>query len=162
MGIPADPRMPVTGVIQAYRPMASVDWLVVHCSATAPQQDIGRTEINRWHIQRGFDCIGYHYVIRRNGDVEKGRQDDRQGAHEPSVNARSIAVCMVGGVDASKQQNPENNFTAEQFDALRGLLIGLKSMHPKAVVIGHRDAPSKPKKACPSFDMPALWKEWNS
>ena len=161
MGIPADPDKPVTGVIAAYRPMTSVEFLVVHCSATPPAMDIGREEINRWHIQRGFDCIGYHYVIRRDGRVEKGRPDDRPGAHEPGLNGRSIAVCLIGGVDSSKKMNPENNFTQEQFDSLRALLIRLKSVHPKAAVIGHRDAPSKPNKACPSFSMPDLWKEWN-
>jgi N-acetylmuramoyl-L-alanine amidase len=162
MGVPADPNAPVTGVIRAYRPMARIDYLAVHCSATNPRMDIGRVEINRWHIQRGFDCIGYHYVIRRDGRVEKGRPDDRPGAHEPSINSRSISICLVGGVDASKQMKPENNFTPAQMAALRGLLVRLKSLHSKAEVIGHRDAPSRPAKACPSFDMPAQWKEWNT
>jgi N-acetylmuramoyl-L-alanine amidase len=161
MGIPTDPMAPVTGVVQSYRRMPVIRWLVVHCSATPPSMDIGRVEINRWHIQRGWDCIGYHYVIRRNGDIEKGRPDDRAGAHEPSVNAASIAICLIGGVDKSKQMLPANNFTPEQFDSLRSLLIRLKSLYPDAVVIGHRDAPSRPARACPSFDMPALWREWN-
>lgn len=142
--------------------MTSIDFLVVHCSATNPRLDVGRREIDLWHRRRGFDCIGYHYVIRRNGDVEKGRADTDPGAHEPSVNSRSLGICLVGGVNTDKVPKPENNFTTDQMDALRGLLIRLKSLHPKAEVIGHRDAPSRPAKACPSFSVRDWWKEMNA
>lgn len=140
--------------------MTSIDFLVVHCSATNPAMDIGRKEIDLWHRRRGFDCLGYHRVIRRDGSVEQGRADTDPGAHEPSVNSRSLAVCLVGGVD--KTGRPANNFTPEQFDSLREVLIKWKSLHPKAVVIGHRDAPSRPAKACPSFSVKDWWAEMNS
>lgn len=121
--------------------------------------DIGAKEIRRWHIQQDYRDIGYHFVIRRDGTVEDGRPVDQAGAHARGVNDRSVGICLVGGVDATKQMNPENNFTPEQFDALRALLIRLKSIYPKAEVIGHRDVPGT-RKACPSFDMKSLWKEW--
>ena len=47
--------------------------IIIHCSATKPSMDIGVKEINEWHLQRGWSGIGYHYVIRRNGDLETGR-----------------------------------------------------------------------------------------
>ena len=161
MGVPSDPNLPVTGVMNR-NPMRSIDYLVVHCSATRPDMNIGRKEIDVWHRQRGFDCIGYHYVIRRNGDIEKGRADTDPGAHDPSVNRRSIAICLIGGVDSSPQMVPTNNFTPEQLDALRALLIQLKSIHTQAMVIGHRDSPGKPAKACPSFAVIDWWKEMNA
>lgn len=126
------------------------DWLVVHCSATSPKQDIGAKEIRQWHRQKGWIDIGYHFVIRRNGTVEKGRPIDVVGAHVENWNAVSVGVCMAGGIDEKGQ--PENNFTPAQFAALAELLIDLKKQYPDAQVKGHRDFPNV-KKACPSFDV---------
>ena len=140
----------------------ATDLLVVHCSATRPTQDIGVREITHWHRQRGFDTVGYHFVIRRNGEVEIGRPDDAIGAHAKGYNAKSIAICMIGGVDTTGK--PSNNFTAAQFTALHDLLKTLKGRYPDARILGHRDlsadlngdgkiTPNEFMKACPSFDV---------
>ena len=50
--------------------------VVVHCSATRDDMDIGVAEIDKWHRGRGFYMIGYHDVIRRDGSVEQGRDID--------------------------------------------------------------------------------------
>jgi len=142
-----------------YRPMKRIDFLVVHCAATKPSMDIGVKEIRLWHRQQGWLDVGYHYVIRRSGEVEKGRPDDRPGAHASQVNDRSIGICLVGGIDAKGKA--ENNFTNEQFAALRTLLYQLRCLYPEADVIGHRDIPGVAKD-CPSFCMKTLWKEWNT
>ena len=147
----------------------TTDLLVVHCSATRPTQDIGVREITQWHRQRGFDTVGYHYVIRRNGDVETGRPENAIGAHVIGHNANSIGVCMVGGVDAAGK--PANNFTAAQFVALRGLIDQLHKRYPEARILGHRDlspdrngdgiiTPNEFIKACPSFDVAAWLKRY--
>lgn len=133
-----------------------VQYLAVHCSATSPAADIGAKEIDRWHRDRGWLMIGYHFVIRRNGHAEEGRPIDTPGAHVEGYNHCSIGICMVGGVDADGQ--PENNFTDDQFAELAVLLISLKAKFPKAVIQGHRDFPHVAK-ACPSFDVRAWWKE---
>lgn len=143
----------------------ATELLVVHCSATRPTQDIGVKEITQWHRQRGFDTVGYHYIIRRNGEVEAGRPETAIGAHVKGHNASSIGVCLVGGVNAAGK--PENNFTAHQFAALRALLRQLRSRYPTTRVLGHRDlspdlnndgriTPDEFIKACPSFDV-ATW-----
>lgn len=131
-----------------------IDHLVVHCSATPPTADIGRKEIDRWHRERGWLMIGYHFVIRRDGTVETGRLVERVGAHVEGHNKHSIGICLVGGIDAKGK--PENNFTHEQFKALRELLFGLLSYCPEATVLGHRDFPGVAK-ACPSFDVGGWW-----
>lgn len=46
--------------------------IIVHCSATAEGKDFTVQDIDRWHRQRGFDCIGYHYVIYRDEPFTKG------------------------------------------------------------------------------------------
>ena len=50
-------------------PRSSTEYLVVHCSATKPSMDIGLREIKRWHVDdNGWRDVGYHYIIRRNGE----------------------------------------------------------------------------------------------
>lgn len=63
--------------------MRKIDEIIVHCAATPEGKDYTVAQIDRWHKERGFDCIGYHYVIYRDGSVHKGRSEERQGAHPP-------------------------------------------------------------------------------
>jgi len=128
----------------------STKYLVVHCSATRPSQDIGVKEIRQWHKNQGWQDIGYHYVIRRDGKVERGRAENLVGSHVAGRNSNSVGVCMVGGV-SQKDIKPENNFTPAQFASLKTLLKMLADKYKGAVVLGHRDFP-KVSKACPSFD----------
>lgn len=133
------------------------EYIAVHCSATSEKQDIGAADIDRWHRQKGWQCIGYHYVIRRNGKIEEGRDDEVVGAHVEGFNSVAVGVCMVGGVDADDVSKAENNFTPEQFASLKVLLQHLKKKYPLAIIQGHRDFP-KVAKACPSFDVRAWMK----
>jgi len=143
----------------------ATDLLVVHCAATRPTQDIGVREITQWHIQRGFDTVGYHYVIRRDGTVETGRPETAIGAHVKGHNAHSIGICLVGGVNTAGK--PENSFLPSQLAALTELLAQLRSRYPDTRILGHRDlspdlnkdgkiTPNEFIKACPSFDV-ATW-----
>ena len=133
--------------------------LIIHCAATTPTMNIGVKEIDRWHKQRGFFnfasglSIGYHYVIRRDGTVEKGRPDSEAGAHAKGYNAHSLGICLVGGIDANGK--PENNFTPEQWGALIELVVKLaKSYHiSRDKIIGHNQVAAKD---CPCFSVP----EW--
>lgn len=131
------------------------DFIAIHCSATGPKADITAKDIDKWHRAKGWACIGYHYVIRRNGTVEEGRDEKVIGAHVENWNAVSVGICMVGGVDANDINKAQNNFTKEQFASLKQLLIDLKTRYPKAKIQGHRDFPDV-KKACPSFEV----KDW--
>lgn len=133
---------------------SKIAYLVVHCAATRPSMDVGKAEIRKWHPQRGFFDIGYHYVIRRDGTLEKGREDTRPGAHVSGFNGKSLGICLVGGVTEHDVNVAENNFTPQQFHELRFLLKKLKAVYPNAQIVGHRDL--NKGKACPSFDV----KEW--
>lgn len=152
--------------------LGAVKYIVVHCSASPPDADVGAAEIDRWHRKRGFLKIGYHFVIRRSGEVETGRPLSEAGAHEPRVNSCSVSICLVGGVkrveDADGKDDadgprwdlkPENNFTPAQMGALRALVASLLDKHfPGAEVIGHRDVPGV-RKDCPCFDVRGWWLE---
>lgn len=134
--------------------MRKIDALVIHCSATRPSQDIGLAEIRRWHVEEnGWSDVGYHYIIRRSGTVEKGRPDSEPGAHVEGHNARTIGICLIGGLNESGKPAPE--YTDAQWSALRTLVQELLVAYPQAEVKGHRDYPGV-KKLCPSFDV-AAW-----
>lgn len=124
--------------------------IIIHCAATKASMDVGAKEIEKWHRQRGFFSIGYHYVIRRDGTVEKGRPDNIPGAHARGHNHYTLAVCMVGGID--DKGKPEDNFTDAQWGSLAELVATLLRDNTKLeFVIGHRDLPDVAK-ACPCFD----------
>ena len=127
-------------------------YIIIHCSATPPTLDIGKEEIDKWHRQRGWFGIGYHFVIRRNGTVEIGRPVMEVGAHAQGYNAVSVGVCLIGGVASSG--HAQNNFTPQQWESLLHLLKRLKAHFPEAKIIGHNEVSNK---ACPSFDV-QKWK----
>lgn len=129
----------------------NIRYLVVHCSASPASLDVGVKEIDKLHRQRGFLKVGYHYVIRRDGTVEKGRKDSEVGAHVSGYNTGSLGICLVGGVRADGK-TAECNYTLQQYEALKVLLTELKERHPAAVIQGHRDFPNV-HKDCPCFDV---------
>lgn len=129
--------------------MRTINKIVIHCSATPPDMDIGALTINSWHIQRGWSRIGYHAVIKRNGRIEDGRSIEVAGAHVKGYNAYSIGVCMIGGVD--KDGKPEANFTAAQYESLWNLVSSYRDEFPEAEILGHRDLNSH--KECPCFNV---------
>lgn len=130
--------------------MRKINTVVIHAAATPPSMQVGAAEIRRWHLDRGWSDIGYHYVIRRNGKVEDGRPVSRAGAHVRGFNQHSIGVCLVGGVD--KNRNPADNYTKKQLAALMRLVRQLRADHDIVSVVGHRDFP-RVNKACPSFSV---------
>ena len=133
----------------------SITEIIVHCTATKEGQDVTTSQIDAWHRQRGFRCIGYHWVIYRDGSVHAGRNVDEVGAHCTNHNAHSIGVCYVGGL-ASDAKTPKDTRTLAQKAALLDLIRRLKRIYPKAVVHGHRDWANK---ACPSFDATKEYKD---
>ena len=129
--------------------MRVITLIVVHCSAVKPDQTSSAAQIDTWHRQRGFHLgIGYHYVIRRNGEIEPGRPEWMIGAHCLNHNAHSIGICYEGGLDARGQ--PEDTRTLEQKLAMLHLLEVLHRRYPKALIVGHRDLSHD--RDCPCFD----------
>lgn len=128
--------------------MRKIDEIIVHCSATPRGREVKAAEIDRWHRERGFRCIGYHYVVGLDGRIERGRQESETGAHCKGHNARSIGVCYVGGLSSDGKVALDTR-TDEQRVALTELIMGLKERYPGARVYGHRDFANK---ECPCFD----------
>jgi N-acetylmuramoyl-L-alanine amidase len=127
-----------------------IKYLVVHCSATPEGRVHTAKDIDLWHRQRGFNEIGYNYVILLDGTVELGRDVDKIPAHVEGHNIDSIGICYIGGIDKNTLQ-PKDTRTKEQKEALVKLLKELKELYPNAVIQGHRDFAGV-KKACPCFN----------
>jgi len=128
--------------------MRQINRIIIHCTATPEGRHHTAAEIDRWHRQRGWSQIGYHYVIRLDGTVEVGRPIKKAGAHVKGHNADSIGVVYVGGCD--KNMKPKDTRTPAQKLALRGIIDGFKEKYPHATVHGHNEFDKG--KACPSFD----------
>lgn len=129
--------------------MRTINDLIIHCTATFPGQRVTLADITRWHQQRGWRTIGYHYVIMPDGKVETGRPESEIGAHCQGHNANAIGICYVGGLD--KDGKHADTRTEAQKAALRKLLQELRTRFPNAQIHGHSNyAP----KACPCFDAP--------
>tara|TARA_R110000822_G_scaffold236671_3_gene367261 strand:+ start:6754 stop:7164 length:411 start_codon:yes stop_codon:yes gene_type:complete len=133
--------------------MREIKKIIVHCSATPESMDVGAEEIRCWHKERGWNDIGYHDVIRRDGTLEKGRNISIAGAHAKGHNFSSIGVCLIGGVDGNGKG--EDNFAIIQKQNLRVYLDFMALRFPNAEILGHRDIEGV-KKECPCFNV----REW--
>jgi len=129
--------------------MRKITEIIIHCSATPEGRDYTIADIDSWHRARGFKCIGYHYVIYRDGSVHIGRNVKEPGAHCRGHNPTSIGICYIGGCDLSG--HPKDTRTPEQTASLRALLESLRRDFPAATVHGHYEFAAK---ACPSFKVP--------
>ncbi|MBR0195134.1 MAG: N-acetylmuramoyl-L-alanine amidase [Paludibacteraceae bacterium] len=127
--------------------MRTINEIIVHCSATFPDQVVTIADITRWHRQLGWKTIGYHFLITLAGEIQEGRPIEEVGAHCTGHNANSIGVCYVGGVAADGK--PADTRNEAQKQALLVLLKRLKEQFPNATIHGHRDFAQK---ACPCFD----------
>ena len=134
----------------------TTDTIVIHCTQTPPGMDIDVDKVTQWHKERGFDTIGYHYLIKRDGTLQVGRDEDVVGAHAVQVNGTSIGVALVGG--GTINMGWENNFAPIQFETLKSIILKLKNKYNIEKIIGHYEIDDKKK--CPSFDVPG-WLEKN-
>lgn len=132
---------------EGFHSSRQINEIILHCSATKEGKDFSADDIRRWHLQRGFNDIGYHFVVKRDGTVEQGRDINRIGAHCLKHNRRSIGICYIGGLDSTGL--PADTRTAPQRIALPALIRRLRRHHPTATIHGHREFAAK---ACPCFN----------
>jgi hypothetical protein len=132
--------------------------IIVHCSATRPEWFAGRSlqdkihEIDRWHRMNGWQGIGYHWLIDRDGKIAAGRPETQIGAHVVGRNSGTIGVCLIGGHGSSERDPFNRNFTADQDKALRQLIREISNRTQITTVSGHNQYAAK---ACPGFHVPS-------
>lgn len=130
-------------------PRIKTNFIVIHCSLSKPSMNVDAKVIDRWHREKSWLKIGYARVIKRDGTIEQGRQDDEHQAHAVEINDISTSVCLVGGLSEDNQN--EDNFTSEQWESLKKLLSEWVIKYPDARIIGHYHI--NPAKTCPNFDV---------
>jgi len=117
------------GKLAQMSPLNKVKYLVIHHTASG---DVSAETIHQWHLNRGWVGIGYHYVVRADGNIEQGRPDNKVGAHALNHNFHSLGIALAG------------NFTNDvpspaQMDALEDLLTALRLKYPKVEIVKHKD-----------------------
>jgi len=127
-----------------------IDKIVIHCSATPEGRSVSVADIDKWHRQRGFNGIGYHYVVCLDGTIVKGRDEQIAGAHCSGHNALSVGVCYVGGCDS--EMRPKDTRTLRQREALHSIVAQLLCRYPQARVYGHNQLACRRGRTQPGFD----------
>lgn len=138
--------------------MRYINKIIVHCTDTPARRDVSIEDVRKWHtssppLGRGWRNVGYHYLVRLDGSVERGMPISSAGIHCKGHNAHSIAVCYVGGRDADGKT--ADTRTDAQRAALLKLLATLTRMY-RCKIYGHHDF--NPAKACPCFDAQAEYR----
>ena len=146
--------------------MRRIDEIIIHCSDSPEGRNDKAEDIRKWHKQRGFSDIGYHFVIDLDGTIEPGRPIEQTGAHCTGHNRNSIGICYIGGAywrdgvnakgkpikgkDGKAVLMPKDTRTTLQRMAMKELVARLREQFPDATVHGHREFANK---ACPCFDV---------
>jgi N-acetylmuramoyl-L-alanine amidase len=131
--------------------MRTVNKIVIHYTDTPPDRDVTVEDITRWHQEKEYITIGYHYYIDIQGKRHKGRPLEQVGAHVRGHNGDSIGIAFAG----TKHPTEPNKSTMNDLQEweLVKLLSELREVWPDAEILGHRDLAAT---ECPGFDV----REW--
>ncbi len=133
--------------------MRNIKYIVIHCTATPSNTTI--ESIKRyWKNVRGWgDTVGYHYIIKRNGEIIKLLDESNNSNGVYAHNSECINIAYIGGID--KDGKPTDNRTPQQKQVMFDKIVQLTDKYKGVQAIGHRDFPNV-HKACPCFDV----KDW--
>jgi len=119
--------------------------ITVHCSATKDGKRVDIKEIEKWHMKRGFNMVGYHAVIQPDGEIQDGRPLNLKGAHVRGSNDNNLGICLIGN----------RFFTKDQFESLRAWIHGIEQCYDVHAneIWGHYLFPSaiEQGKSCPNI-----------
>lgn len=101
-------------------------------------------DIDRWHRNEGYTCIGYHFFIRKNGEIYRGRREDAVGAHAYGGNLDSIGICFEGNFE-------NENMPKAQLEAGKELITYLKDKYKITKIEKHKDVNAT---LCPGKNFP--------
>ena len=135
--------------------MRKITEIFIHIADTPATMDIGVKTIRKWHTDpkpkgRGWKDVGYHFIVRRSGTTELGRDVTVPGAHAKGHNAYSIGICLVGR---------GFNLTAKQKVTLKRKIAELIAKYPGVRVRGHNEIDMVRRQWCPGFDVQGWMKE---
>lgn len=124
------------------KPNRKVNRVFIHCSASDYPEHDSVEVVRQWHLNKGFDDIGYHFFIHKNGSISTGRSLEKTPAAQKGHNVATIAICVHG--------YKVENFSTAQFNALKSLSSQIhKAYYERISFHGHCEVASK---ACPTFN----------
>jgi N-acetylmuramoyl-L-alanine amidase len=132
------------------KPARPVSRIFIHCTAYGRGDLFGKQlldAVNSWHVARGWDKIGYHYLIDRNGLlIPTYRSLEEKPIAQANNNTGTIAISLDGLI--------KTDFNAKQFATLRNLADLIDAVYKNIVHYhGHCEVANK---ACPVFDYKAV------
>ena len=112
------------------------DMVVIHHTGNPTDDDLSAEEINTSHQAQGWTCIGYHYVIRKDGTIEEGRPHWTVASHAYGFNSHTIGIHVCGNFEIGEP-------TQAQIESLAMLLANVCDDYglpiDKDHVVAHRD-----------------------
>lgn len=132
-------------MIEFVKPRRVVTATFIHCSASDRPEHDDVSVMRQWHRARGWSDVGYHFFIRKDGEIQEGRDLERIPAAQAGHNSGTIAICLHGLT--------EERFTEDQFNSLRDLCQAINGHYADMRFRGHKEVAAK---ACPVFDYKAV------
>jgi N-acetylmuramoyl-L-alanine amidase len=105
-------------------------------------------EIQRWHLERGWATVGYHFVISPGGRIFRGRPVDRLGAHVLGHNGGTVGIGLMGDFEHERP-------TPAALASLVHVRSRLVPDGAKARLLAHRDHRGHETSACPGRNLSA-------
>lgn len=142
----------------------TLQYLVIHCTATPEGREVTAADIKRWHtsappVGRGWKQVGYTDLFHLDGTVERLASNNEDANVDPweitngvaGYNGISRHIVYVGGVDVSNVKKEKDTRTTAQREAMKRYVLNFHRKHPTVKIVGHNQLATK---ACPSFDVP--------
>lgn len=120
--------------------MRTINTIVFHCSASDNPKHDNIETIRQWHKARGWSDVGYHFFIKKDGTIVKGRELSAVGAHVSGHNATTVGVCFSG----------EKQFTRAQTESAKKVVDEIRKAVGRPIPIKHHRDYTK-LKTCPNF-----------
>ena len=120
---------------------SKTDYIIIHHAASSK---CSADDIHRIHLNNGWTGIGYHFYVRKSGEVFAARPIDKVGAHTTNYNSVGVGVCFEGNFELETMSDA-------QLKAGQELISYLKGLYPKAKIKKHRDFNAT---ACPGKNFP--------
>ena len=143
----------------ATREITTVVW---HWTANYTDQGyVGSEQVNQYHLEK-FGGIGYHFIVKRDGSIQIGRDINTIGAHVKGFNTRSIGISFVAGYKcASSKYSGEppyseigvESITQAQHESFVKFMSAWYKVYPGGQAWGHADFPRNSGKVDPGFDV---------
>lgn len=144
----------------ATREITTVIW---HWTANYTNQGhIGSEQIDKIHKNRGFNEIGYHFIIKRDGSLQVGRGINKTGAHVKGFNTGSVGISFVAGYKCSSDKYAgvpphsevgKESITQAQQATMFRFMKAWYTVFPGGQAWGHADFPRNKGKVDPGFSV---------